>query len=281
MDRALKHNDKIIKGLIFTFALFFCLLFFVPVYGALTTAFRLNRDIVHEGFWSLPLPPVIDNFIAIFKNGKIFLFLRNTVIVTLMATLFSIGLGCLSGYAFAKLSFKRSNILYMLIIAGMFFPPQVVLIRLFKLFDGIGLIDTLAALIIVHVAFGLPICTLMMTNFFKTVPTSLRYSAMIDGAGEWRVLAQIMMPLTKPALTALCILQFTWIWNDFLWPLILIKSENFMTIQMGVMQLRGQFGLAWGTQAAACLIATIPTLAIFLFFQRHFIRGLIAGAVKE
>jgi multiple sugar transport system permease protein len=137
------------------------------------------------------------------------------------------------------------------------------------------------ALIIVHVAFGLPICTFIMTNFFRAIPSELRSAAMIDGCNDWGILLRIMIPLARPALTALAILQFTWIWNDFLWPLILIQTEKKLTIQMGVMQLRGQYGLAWGTQAATSLVATIPTLLIFLFLQKHFIRGLTMGALKE
>ncbi len=268
---------------VFTFALvvLICLLFFIPIYGAFTTAFRLNRDIIREGFWNFPLPPTFENFITVWEDGKIRLFLLNTVIVTVSATVLSIFLGSLTGYAFGKMSFKGSRTLYILIVAGMFFPPQIVLIPLFGLFNNLDLLDTVRSLILVHVGFGLPICTLMMTNFFKDIPSSLRQSAMLDGCNDWQVLFRIMLPLARPSLTALLILQFTWIWNDFLWPLILIKSEFRMTIQMGILQLRGQYGLAWGNQAAGALIATIPTLLLFIFMQRHFIHGLSMGAVKE
>ena len=115
----------------------------------------------------------------------------------------------------------------------------------------------------------------------RAISGELRSAAMIDGCHDWRILFSIMIPQARPALTALIILQFTWIWNDFLWPLILIQTERRMTIQMGIMQLRGQYGLAWGSQAAAYLVATIPTLLIFLFMQKHFIRGLTMGAIKE
>jgi multiple sugar transport system permease protein len=205
----------------------------------------------------------------------------NTVLVTVTATVLSLFLGSLTGYAFGKLSFKGDKLLYIIVVAGMFFPPQIVLIPLFKLFNSVNLLDTVASLIIVHIGFGLPICTLMMTNFLKDVPSSLRQSAMLDGCNDWQVLFRIMLPLSRPSLTALLILQFTWIWNDFLWPLIFIKSEHKMTIQMGILQLRGQYGLAWGNQAAGALLATIPTLLLFIFMQKHFIHGLSMGAVKE
>ncbi len=117
-------------------------------------------------------------------EGKIQRFFSNTVIVTTFATAFSILMGCLTGYAFGKLEFKWKNVIYIIVIAGMFFPPQVVLILFFKLFNAVHLLDTLTALVIVHVGFGIPICTLMMSNFFRDIPDELRQSAMIDGCND-------------------------------------------------------------------------------------------------
>lgn len=273
-----RRAQTVIKLLLVTLL---CVIFFIPIYGAFTTAFRLNRDIIREGFWTFPSNPTIENFLTVWRDGKIKMFLLNTVFVTVSASVISIFLGCLTGYAFGKLSFRGSSALYILVVAGMFFPPQIVLIPLFGLFNRLKLLDQVISLVIVHVGFGLPICTLMMTNFFKDIPTSFRQSARLDGCSDWQVLFKIMLPLARPSITALLILQFTWIWNDFLWPLILIKSEPRMTIQMGILQLRGQYGLAWGNQAAGSLIATIPTLLLFIFMQRHFIHGLSMGGVKE
>ena len=276
------RTRKVLTTIILYFIIIsFCIIFLVPIFGAFSIAFRLNKQIIREGFWVLPNPPTLSNFLHVIREGKIQSFVNNTLIVTTFATGFSIFMGCLTGYAFGKLDFKGKNLIYVIVIAGMFFPPQVVLIPLFKLFNAVNLLDSLVALVIVHVGFGIPICTLMMSNFFRDIPDELRQSAMIDGCNDWRILFNIMLPLAKPSITALVILQFTWIWNDFLWPLVLIKTETRMTIQMGIMQLRGQYGLAWGNQAAACLIATIPTLLIFLFMQKYFIRGLTMGAVKE
>jgi len=265
----------------FFLILIVCSLFFIPIYGAFTTAFRLNQEIIREGFWEFPTPPILDNFKTVWEGGKIQKFLINTFVVTISATVISIFLGSLTGYAFGKLKFKGRSWLYIIVVAGMFFPPQIVLIPLFKLFNSLNLLDNRISLVLVHVGFGLPICTLMMTNFFRDIPSSLRESAMLDGCNDWQVLFQIMFPLAKPSITALIILQSTWIWNDFLWPLILIKTEQRMTIQMGILQLRGQYGLAWGNQAAGALMATIPTLLLFILMQKHFIHGLTMGAVKE
>ncbi len=165
-------------------------------------------------------------------------------------------------------------------LAGMFFPPQVILVPLFRLFNGIGLIDTLWPVIIVHSALGLPICVLMMRNFFATVPNALREAAIMEGASEWQVLTRVVLPLSLPALAVLATLQFTWIWNDFLWPLIFTQSDDKRTIMIGIVNLKGQYSVAWGVQGALSLVASLPTLLVFLFFQRFFIKGMTMGAVK-
>ena len=162
----------------------------------------------------------------------------------------------------------------------MFFPPQIVLIPLFRLFNRLGLLDTLWSMIIVHIAMGIPICTLLMRNFFATVPGALREAAIVEGASEWRVLTGVALPVSLPALAVLGTLQFTWIWNDFLWPLIFTQSDDKRTIMLGIVSLRGQYTVAWGVQGALSLLASLPTLLVFLFFQRYFIAGMTMGAVK-
>ena len=149
-----------------------------------------------------------------------------------------------------------------------------------RLFNRLGLLDTLWPMIIVHVAMGIPICTLLMRNFFATVPGALREAAIVEGASEWRVLTGVALPISLPALAVLGTLQFTWIWNDFLWPLIFTQSDDKRTIMLGIVSLRGQYTVAWGVQGALSLLASLPTLLVFLFFQRYFIAGMTMGAVK-
>ena len=162
----------------------------------------------------------------------------------------------------------------------MFFPPQIILIPLFRLFNGLGLLDTLWPMIFVHIAMGIPICTLLMRNFFATVPSALREAAIMEGANELQVLTKVALPLSLPALAVLATLQFTWIWNDFLWPLIFTQSDDKRTIMLGLVFLNGQYSVAWGLQGALSIVASLPTLFVFLFFQRYFIKGMTMGAVK-
>ncbi len=136
-------------------------------------------------------------------------------------------------------------------------------------------------MIIIHVALGLAITTLLMRNFMSALPSGLREAAIVDGAGEWSVLGRVILPLTLPALAVLATLQFTWIWNDFLWPLVLTRSEEAKTVMAGINAMKGQYNVAWASQAAMAVIASIPTIVIFVLFQRYFIAGLTMGSVKE
>jgi len=266
-------------------ALFGCLtilatLFLAPTFGVVLSAFKTNREISLGEFWSIPATLYLGNFGEVIGNPAVGVYLLNTLLVAVPAAAASITLGVLAGWVFAKLRFRGSELLFLGVVSGMFFPPQIVLIPLFRLFGSLRLLDTLWALIITHTAMGIPICTLLMRNFFATVPNALRECALVDGVSEWQTLTRIALPISLPAIAVLATLQFTWIWNDFLWPLIFTQSDDKRTIMVGIVFLRGQYSVAWGLQGALSLIASLPTLIVFLFFQRYFISGMTMGAVK-
>ena len=257
------------------------LIYSTPIVGVVLTALQSNAEISAQGVWHLPEAPSLDSFVELFTNSHTAQYLLNSVLVSIPATLLSVGCGFLLGYVFSQAQGRLAGILFGIVIAGMFFPPQSVLIPLFQLFNAIGLYDTLAPLVLIHVAFGIPICTLLMRNFMIALPSGLREAAIVDGAGEWSVLLRVVMPLTLPAAAVLATLQFTWIWNDFLWPLILTRSDSARTIMAGIVSLKGQYSTVWTAQAAMAIVASLPTLAIFLLFQRYFIKGLTLGSIKE
>ena len=265
---------------IFVMLCVLAVLFLLPTIGVLLSSVKTTRDVAMGDLWSWPGSLYLGNFTEVLSNPAVHTYFVNTLLVTLPATAMSITLGALAGYVFAKLPFRGSNALFLVIVAGMFFPPQVILVPLFRLFNAMGLIDTLWPVIIVHSALGLPICALMMRNFFATVPNALREAAIMEGATEWQVLTRVVLPLSLPALAVLATLQFTWIWNDFLWPLIFTQSDDKRTIMIGIVNLKGQYSVAWGVQGALSLVASLPTLLVFLFFQRFFIKGMTMGAVK-
>ncbi len=265
---------------IFVCLFFLALLFLAPTVGVLLSSIKTTRDIALGQLWTMPETLYLGNYAEALFNSSVHRYLLNTLLVTIPATAASIFLGILAGYVFSKLPFRNSEILFLAVISGMFFPPQVILIPLFRLFNSVGLIDTLWPIIIVHTALGIPICTLLMRNFFATVPNALREAAILEGANEWQVLTKVALPLSLPALAVLATLQFTWIWNDFLWPLIFTNSDEKRTIMIGIVNLKGQYTVAYGVQGALSLVASLPTLVVFLFFQRYFIKGMTMGAVK-
>jgi ABC-type glycerol-3-phosphate transport system permease component len=266
--------------LIYAFMTLLVIAYSMPLLGVVLTSFQTTEEIARQGLWHLPDHLEWANFSKAWLQGNGRVYMVNSFLVTIPATILSITFGVLTGYVFSKLPFKGSNLLFMLIIAGMFFPPQIVLIPLFRLFNAIGLYDTLWPMIIVHIAFGIPICTLVLRNFFATIPNAIRESALMDGANEFQILTRIILPVSMPALAVLATLQFTWIWNDFLWPIIFTQSDRWKTVMVGLVALKGQYSVVYGVQGAMALIASIPTLLIFIFFQRYFIRGLTMGAVK-
>jgi len=268
------------RGAIFAMLFALAVLFLLPTLGVLLASIKTTREIALGSLWSFPTALYLGNFTEVLSNPAVHRYFLNTLLVTVPGTLASTALGVLAGYVFAKLPFRGSNMLFLVLVAGMFFPPQVILVPLFRLFNGMGLIDTLWPVFIVHTALGIPICTLLMRNFFATVPTALREAAILEGASEWQVLTRVVLPLSLPALAVLATLQFTWIWNDFLWPLIFTQSDDKRTIMIGIVNLKGQYSVAWGVQGALSLVASLPTLLVFLFFQRYFIKGMTMGAVK-
>lgn len=265
---------------IFVILVVLAVMFLLPTVGVLLSSVKTTREIALGQLWSMPQARFMGNFVEVLGNPAVHRYFLNTLIVTVPGTIASTALGVLAGYVFAKLPFRGSNALFLAVIAGMFFPPQVILVPLFRLFNGLGLIDTLWPVFIVHTALGIPICTLLMRNFFATVPTALREAAILEGANEWQVLTKVVLPLSLPALAVLATLQFTWIWNDFLWPLIFTQSDEMRTVMLGIVNLKGQYSVAWGVQGALSLVASLPTLIVFLFFQRFFIKGMTMGAVK-
>lgn len=271
---------RISRILLYLLLIFILIIYITPAVGVILTSFKTNTEISMDGLWTLPHALQFGNYLQIWFNAHISQYTVNSFLVTIPASCMSILLGVLTGYVFSKLRFRGSEALFVFVIAGMFFPPQIVLIPLYRFFNDVNLYDTLWPMIIVHTAFGLPICTLIMRNFFSTIPMAIREAAIIDGANELDILRRIMLPVSLPALAVLATLQFTWIWNDFLYPIIFTKSDSARTIMVGLITLQGQYSVAWGAQGAMAVIASIPTLLVFILFQRYFISGMTLGAVK-
>ena len=279
--RVAKDRRLQVKSWLFTVAMLaLAVAFLIPAWGVLLTSVKTDADIAFNGVWAPSGNVTVDNYLSLVFDVRVHSYLRNSFLVTIPATIISVAMGTLAGYVIAKLRVRGANAILLVIVSGLFIPPQILLIPLFQLFNFMGLYDTLWPMIIVHSAYGLSLCTLVMRNFFDKVPDELLEAALMDGASHARILWSVALPLSRPALGALATLQFTFIWNDFLYPLIFTRSEAAQTIMVGILSLGGQYSTAFGAQAALSIIASLPTLLVFFIFQKQFIRGLTAGAVK-
>lgn len=260
--------------------LLFSVAFLAPCVGVLLTSFKSDAEIAAHGLWAPSGSLTTDNYLQAWTSGNARTYLWNSLLVAIPATVLSVALGTLVGYVVAKLRPRGANAIALVFVAGLFVPPQILLIPLFRVFSTTGLYDTLWPMIIVHSGYGISLCTLVMRNFFHGVPDELREAGVVDCASEPRILWSIVLPIARPALAALATLQFTFIWNDFLYPLVFTRSDDVHTVMVGILSLKGQFSIAYGVQAAMAVLASLPTVAVFIAFQRHFIAGLTAGAVK-
>lgn len=263
---------------IFIYAL--TLLWLVPVLAALITSLRTNNDILTRGFWSLPSVLTLKNFGEAWTRGGLTHYLPNSFIITLPSLVLTLLFSSLAGYALSRFRFRGDRLILFIFVAGMMLPFQILLLPVFRLVNALGLYNTYWALIIFHTAFQMGFCTFVLRNYMRTIPGEILEAARMDGCSEFRIYRQIMMPLTLPALAALATLEFTWIFNDFLWALILVQNDKLKPVTTGLAALRGQYVMDWTVIISGSLIATLPTVLVFLFLQRYFIAGLTLGATK-
>ncbi len=256
------------------------ILWLVPVFSALITAFRTNDDILLNGFWSLPRQLGLASFKDAWDRGGLSRYLPNSFIITLPALILTLFLSSLSAYALARFRFRGNRLIFFLYVGGMMLPFQVLMLPVFRLTDALGLYDTYWGLIAFHTAFQLGFCTFLLRNYMRTVPGEILEAARIDGCGEFRAWWQIMMPLTLPAIAAVATLEFTWIFNDYLWAIVLLRSDKLKPVTAGLAALQGQYVMDWTVITAGALLASVPTVLVFIFLQRYFIEGLTLGATK-
>jgi multiple sugar transport system permease protein len=244
------------------------------------TSLRTNDDILSNGFLAWPEGLSLQSFADAWTRGKLSTYLPNSFIITLPALVGTLALSSLGAYALARFRFKGRQALYFMFVGGTMLPFQILLLPVFRLSDALGIYDTYLGLIAIHVAFQLGFCTFVLRNYMMTVPVQLMESARLDGCSELRIWWSIMLPLTVPAFAAVATLEFTWIFNDYLWALILIRSSEKMPVTTGLAVLQGQYVQDWTVIISGALLATVPTLLVFVFLQRYFIAGLTLGSSK-
>lgn len=255
------------------------LVFVFPFLIMVFTAFKETSDIFSSPPTLLPTAWTLDNFIEAFDQIPFWRYLANTLFVSALSVLGTV-LSCpLVAYALSKIRWAGAKPLFIIVLLTMMLPPQVTLIPIFLIWNGLGAVGTYLPLV-VPAFLGTPFLIFMIRQFLVNVPSELIEAARIDGASEFRTYWSIVLPVARPAIVTAAIFQFVWAWTDFLNPLIYLGNPEQYTLSIGLYAFFGENDVAWGPLMAACVLFTLPALVLFLIGQRFFIGGISTGALK-
>tara|TARA_B100001173_G_scaffold303061_1_gene305421 strand:- start:2940 stop:3791 length:852 start_codon:yes stop_codon:yes gene_type:complete len=253
----------------------------LPLLAVMMTSIRTFEDVLAGNYWTFPEKTAfISNYSSVFEDGKMARFFLNSLIITLPTVFGTLLLSSLAGYSLAMHRFKLNLLVFAMFIAGNLVPYQILMIPVRSISIELGVYNTHFGLIIFHIAFQTGFCTFFLRNFIKELPFELIEAARVDGATEWTIYRKIILPLITPALAALGVLEFTFIWNDYFWALVLTQGDAVKPITVGLDVLRGQWTTAWNLVSAGSVVAALPPVIMFFILQRQFIQGLTFGAVK-
>jgi multiple sugar transport system permease protein len=255
------------------------LLMIIPFVWMLSSSLKRESDIFVYPIQWIPKVWQFSNFREVWQGNAPFgLFYINSILVTFWTVLIQVLTSTMAGYAFAKINFRGRSFWFLLYLATMIIPPQVTLIPKFILFNWLGLLNTHISIILpgAFSAFGV----FMLRQFFVTLPSELSESARIDGANEFRIWSQIMMPLAKPAIASLIILAFVWTWNDYMTPLVFLRSKELYTIPLGLDYFMDDSGTEYSLIMAAAVSAVVPLIAVYFIGQKFFIESIAASGIK-
>lgn len=251
--------------------------YLVPVYVMVVTSFKPTSEVNIAQMWSLPHAWDASSYAAAWS--QLSPNILNSVLISVPATVISALIGAVNGYAFSKWRFRGDQLVFGLLLFGMFIPYQSVLIPLLRVLQSVGLYNTITALILVHVIYGIPITTLMFRNWMVNIPRELVEAGWIDGAGYWSIFGRLVLPLSIPGFVVVCIWQFTSIWNEFLFAVTLTNPPN-QPVMVALQNLAGSQIVEWNVQMAGAVLAATPTLLVYIMLSRWFVRGLLAGSLK-
>jgi len=264
----------------------FAILYLLPIYVLALTGLKSYAEVNLYRMWDWPAHVSLDSFVKAWVGSDAQGFrgldnnFWNSVRLAVPATLLSAALGSLNGYVLAKWRFRGSDAIFTLLLFGMFIPYQSILIPLVQVLNRMGLYGSLQGLIFVHVVYGIPITTLIFRNYYATVPNELVEAATIDGSGILGIFRYVMVPISLPAFAVVAIWQFTSIWNDFLFGVIVTPRPAVQPITVALNNLAGSYIVEWNVQMAGALLAALPTMLLYIVLGRYFMRGLLAGSLK-
>ena len=257
------------------------LVWLAPIIAVALTSIRGQADLTAGNYWGLPTQwQIAENYTAVFRNTPILGYIANSFLVTIPTVLGAVALSCLAGFALGIYRFKANLAVFFLFVGGNFVPFQILMVPVRDLSLRLGLYDTVTGLVLFHVAFQAGFCTFFMRNFIRDLPGELIDASRVEGASEFQIFWKVVLPLVRPAVAALAVLIFTFIWNDYFWATVLIQGDHAMPVTGGLKTLNGQWVAQWQLVSAGSIVAALPPVVIFFLMQKHFLAGLTMGATK-
>lgn len=248
----------------------------LPLLVMVGNSLRPNRDTLADPL-GLPLPATFDNYATAWSDGGFARAFGNSLLVTLLAVALGTVVSLLAAYPLGRYRFAGSGLLTAYFLSGLMLPVRLGILPIYYLLGSLGLLDSLTGLILVYAASGIPFSVFVLAGFFRGLPGELEEAARMDGAGELTIFSRVMVPLTRPAIATVAVFQFTPLWNDFFFPLVLLRSSEKATIMVRLAQFFGEFETNWSLLFAGLVIATIPLVCLFLLATRQIVAGLTAG----
>jgi len=277
------HKRKNIIKLIFLYATTITLLLIVifPIVWAFSISIRENIEVFTIPPRLIPLHPTIECFNKIFIDKKLMRYLTNSYIIATSVTIISLAIASLAGYGFSRFKLWGGKYILLSVLMIQMFPGVLLSIPYFKIISSLNLYNTYAALVIADTSFALPFCILMLKSYFDSIPKELDEAAIVDGCSRLGSFWRVILPLSGPAIVATGSFAFLLAWNEFLFAITLTKSWTRQTVTIGIAQQTTQYAREWNMIMALTLLASVPLIVIFIFLQKHLVRGLTAGAVKQ
>jgi glucose/mannose transport system permease protein len=278
VERPPLERRHVIRLALYALLIFLAIVYLLPIYTVVSTSLKTPKEAGNlSRVWDLPTKVNWNSYqVAMDELGPK---LENSFILTISATILSAIMGSMNGYVLSKWKFPGVNIVFPLMLFGMFIPYQSILIPLFQFINNIHLGGSLNGLILTHVIYGLPITTLIFRNYYTEVPTEMLEAGAIDGAGFFGIYRWIVFPLSIPGFVVVIIWQFTQIWNEFLFA-VTLTNQSSQPITVALALLAGGEAVSWNLPMAGAVLAALPPLVVYIVLGRYFIRGLLAGSVK-
>jgi raffinose/stachyose/melibiose transport system permease protein len=274
-----QHMSRVEIGMIHTVLWLNTAIMLYPIAVMVLAGFK-NAGEIYTNPFSWPSAFTLANFRIIWNDTEFTRYLANSLRITASSLVLILMMGTAAAYAIARYTFRGNTWLYLFFLAGLVVPLKLAIIPLFMQLKALGLIDSHFGIVLVYTAMGLPSAVFIMTSFLRTLPKELEDQARIDGASEPRIMAQIMLPLARPALVITAIHNAVPIWNDFFFPLVLLQSNALKTLPQGLTGFMGEYNTDWGVLFAGLTMAALPISLVYVLLSRHFITGMTEGALK-